>query len=48
MAGHLPISAVQKLLGSRTEVDVEYGHAFTGIPALRFNYIGAGMVVQLR
>ncbi len=39
---------IQKLLGSRTEVDVEYGHAFTGIPALRFNYIGAGMVVQLR
>jgi hypothetical protein len=39
---------VQKLLGSRTEVDLEYGHAFTGISALRFNYIGAGMVVQLR
>ncbi len=39
---------VQKLLGRRTEVDVEYGHAFTGIPALRFNYIGAGMVLQLR
>jgi|HubBroStandDraft_5_1064220.scaffolds.fasta_scaffold43620_3 hypothetical protein len=39
---------VQKLLGTRTEIDIEYGHAFTGIPALRFNYIGAGMVVQLR
>jgi hypothetical protein len=39
---------VQKLLGSRIEVDLEYGHAFTGISALRFNYIGAGMVVQLR
>jgi hypothetical protein len=39
---------VQKLLGSRTELDLEYGHAFTGDPALRFNYIGAGIVVQLR
>jgi hypothetical protein len=39
---------VQKLLGRRTEVDVEYGHAFTGISALRFNYVGAGLVVQLR
>jgi hypothetical protein len=39
---------IQKLLGTRTEVDVEYGHALTGIPALRFSYIGAGMVVQLR
>lgn len=38
---------VQKLLGTRTEIDVEYGHAFTGIPALRFNYIGSGVVVQL-
>jgi hypothetical protein len=38
---------VQKLLGSRTEIDLEYGHAFTGIPSLRFNYIGAGTVVQL-
>jgi hypothetical protein len=38
---------VQKLLGSRTEIDLEYGHAFTGIPSLRFNYIGTGMVVQL-
>jgi hypothetical protein len=38
---------VQKLLGSRTEIDLEYGHAFTGIPSLRFNYIGSGLVVQL-
>ncbi len=38
---------VQKLLGSRTEIDVEYGHAFTGIPALRFDYIGSGVVLQL-
>ena len=33
---------------TRTEIDVEYGHAFTGIRALQFNYIGAGMVIQLR
>lgn len=39
---------VQKLLGTRTEVDVEYGHAFTGISALKFNYVGAGLVLQLR
>jgi hypothetical protein len=38
---------VQKLLGTRTEVDLEYGHAFTGVSALRFNYVGAGLVVQL-
>lgn len=39
---------VQKLLGTRTEVDLEYGHAITGIAALRFDYIGAGVVIQLR
>ena len=38
---------VQKLLGTRTEIDLEYGHAFTGIPALQFNYVGAGIVIQL-
>lgn len=37
---------VQKLLGSRTEIDVEYGHAFTGDPLLRFDYIGSGVVLQ--
>ncbi len=37
---------VQKLLGRRTEIDLEYGHAFTGIDALKFNYVGAGLVVQ--
>jgi hypothetical protein len=37
---------VQKLLGTRTEVDVEYGHAFTGDPLLRFDYIGSGFVLQ--
>lgn len=39
---------VQKLLGERTEIDVEYGHAFTAVPALRFDYVGAGLVVQVR
>jgi hypothetical protein len=39
---------IQKLLGSRTEIDVEYGHAFTGISALGFDYIGSGIVLQLR
>lgn len=38
---------VQKLLGSRTEIDVEYGHAIIGTAALKFDYIGAGTVVQL-
>jgi hypothetical protein len=37
---------VQKLLGTRTEIDVEYGHAFTGIPALKFDYVGTGLVLQ--
>ncbi len=39
---------VQKLLGPNTEVDVEYGHAFTGIDSLKFNYVGAGVVLQFR
>lgn len=38
---------VQKLLGSRTEIDAEFGHAFSGATALKFNYIGSGVVVQL-
>lgn len=38
---------VQKLLGTRTEIDVEYGHAFTGDRALQFNYVGSGLVLQL-
>lgn len=38
---------IQKLLGTNVEVDVEYGHAFTGDPALRFDYIGSGLVLQL-
>jgi hypothetical protein len=39
---------VQKLLGETIEIDVEYGHAFTGIPELKFDYIGAGLVMELR
>ncbi len=38
---------VQKLLGTRTEIDVEYGHSLIGDPALAFRYVGAGVVVQL-
>jgi hypothetical protein len=38
---------VQKLLGSHTEVDVEYGHALSGIPTQQFDYLGTGLVVQL-
>lgn len=38
---------VQKLLGTRMEVDLEYGHSLIGEPALRFHYVGAGVVVQL-
>jgi hypothetical protein len=38
---------VQKLLGSRTEIDVEYGHSLVGDPGLTFRYVGAGLVVQL-
>lgn len=37
---------IQKLLGTRTEIDLEYGHAFTGDPLLRFDYIGSGLVLQ--
>ncbi len=38
---------VQKLLGTRTEIDVEYGHSLIGDPGLAFRYVGAGLVVQL-
>lgn len=38
---------IQKLLGSHLEIDLEYGHAFTAVPALRFDYVGTGAVVQL-
>jgi hypothetical protein len=39
---------VQKLLGETTEIDVEYGHAFTGVQRLKFDYVGAGIVLELR
>lgn len=39
---------IQKLLGTRTEIDLEYGHSFTGVSALQFEYFGAGIVVQVR
>lgn len=38
---------VQKLLGTHTEIDVEYGHSLIGDPALVFRYVGAGLVIQL-
>jgi len=38
---------VQKLLGTRTEIDLEYGHSLIGDPGLAFRYIGAGLVIQL-
>lgn len=33
---------MQRLVGQRVELDVEYGHALTGVPAQRFEYVGAG------
>jgi hypothetical protein len=41
-------AGVQKLLGTRTEIDVEYGHSLIGDPGLSFSYVGAGLVIQLR
>jgi hypothetical protein len=41
-------AGIQKLLGTRTEVDVEYGHSLIGDPGLSFGYVGAGLVIQLR
>ena len=38
---------IQKLLGTRTEIDLEFAHSLIGDPALRFHYIGAGLVIQL-
>ncbi len=39
---------VQKLLGTRTEIDVELGDSITPNAARRFNYVGFGLGVQLR
>jgi hypothetical protein len=41
-------AGVQKLLGTRTEVDIEYGHSLIGDPGLAFSYVGAGVVIQFR
>jgi len=39
---------VQKLLGTRTEIDVELGDSITPNPAQRFHYVGFGIGFQLR
>ena len=39
---------VQKLLGTRTEIDIELGDSITPNAARRFNYVGFGLGVQLR
>ncbi len=38
---------IQHLIGSHLEVDAELGHALTGNPAQTFNYVGAGIGVQI-
>jgi hypothetical protein len=38
---------VQHVVGNHLEVDAEFGHALTGDPRLRFNYIGAGIGVLI-
>ncbi len=39
-------AGIQKLLGRRVEMDVEYGHAVTAIRAQKFDYVGSGLVLQ--
>ncbi len=39
---------IQKLLGTRFELDVELGQSLIGDPALRFHYLGIGFGLQLR
>lgn len=39
---------VQKLLGSRFELDVELGQSLIGDPSKRFHYLGLGFGVRLR
>lgn len=39
---------VQKLLGTRTEIDMELGDSITPNPAQRFQYVGFGIGFQLR
>ncbi|HEY1681906.1 MAG TPA: hypothetical protein VGF98_09740 [Candidatus Tumulicola sp.] len=40
-------AGVQQLLGTNFELDVEYGHSFIASPALGFQYVGAGLVLQI-
>jgi hypothetical protein len=40
-------AGVQQLLGTNFELDVEYGHSFISSTALRFQYVGAGLVLQI-
>jgi hypothetical protein len=40
-------TGVQQLLGPALEVDIEYGHSITAGTALRFAYVGAGLVLQV-
>jgi hypothetical protein len=36
-------AGLQQLVGTKVELDVEYGHSLSGATAQRFNYIGAGL-----
>ncbi len=38
---------IQQLLGTNFELDVEYGHSFIASTLLRFQYVGAGLVLQI-
>jgi Putative MetA-pathway of phenol degradation len=40
-------SGVQQLVGKNLELDLEYGHSFIDSTDLRFQYIGAGFVLQI-
>jgi hypothetical protein len=40
-------AGIQQLLGTNFELDVEYGHSFIASTPLRFQYIGAGVVLQI-
>lgn len=41
-------TGIQRLVCDDLEVDVEYGHALTGLASQRFTYVGAGFGVLLR
>jgi hypothetical protein len=40
-------AGIQQLLGTNFELDVEYGHSFIASTLLRFQYVGAGLVLQI-